>query len=54
MRGFKDYNKAEIFKTVDKISIEKNENNQVITKFDNRVINISNVSNRYEIFDIVK
>jgi hypothetical protein len=54
MRGFRNYNKAEIFKTVDKISIEKNENNQVITKFDNRVINISNVSNRYEIFDIVK
>jgi hypothetical protein len=54
MRGFKEYNKAEIFRTVDKISIEKNENNQVITRFDNRVINISNVSNRYEIFDIVK
>ena len=54
MRGFKDYNKADIFRTIDKISIEKNESNQVITKFDNRVINITNVSNRYEIFDIVK
>jgi hypothetical protein len=38
---------------IDKISIEKIEN-QVITKYDNRVINVSNVSNRYEIFDIGK
>ena len=38
---------------IDKISIEKIEN-QIITKYDNRVINVSNVSNRYEIFDIGK
>lgn len=53
MRGFKIYNKTELFNMIDKISIEKIEN-QVITKYDNRVINVSNVSNRYEIFDIGK
>ncbi len=53
MKGYKDYNKTEIFNVLDKISIE-NVNNQVITKFGNTVINITNVSNRYEIFDIVK
>jgi len=54
MRNFRNYNKEEIFKTIDKISIEKNDQNQIITKFGGRVINITNVSNRYEIFDIVK
>ena len=54
MRNFRNYNKEEIFKTIDQISIEKNEQNQIITKFGGRVINITNVSNRYEIFDIVK
>jgi hypothetical protein len=54
MRNFRNYNKEEIFKNIDQISIEKNKQNQVITKFGGRVINITNVSNRYEIFDIVK
>jgi hypothetical protein len=53
MKGFRNYNKKELFNTIDKISIEKVES-QVVTKFDNRVINTSNVSIRYEIFDIVK
>ncbi len=53
MKGFRIYNKIELFNMIDKISIEKIEN-QVITKYDNRVINVSNVSNRYEIFDIGK
>ena len=53
MKGFRNYNKTELFNTIDKISIEK-VGSQVVTKFDNRVINTSNVSNRYEIFDIVK
>lgn len=53
MKLHNQYNKQELFQTIEKISIEKVEN-QVITKFDNRVINITNVSNRYEIFDIVK
>lgn len=53
MRGFRPYNKAEIFNTLDKLSI-KNENNQVITSYSGKVINITNVSDRYEIFDIVK
>lgn len=54
MEGFKDYNKSEILDSISKLSIEKNDNNQVITKFDNRVQSISNVSDRYEIFDISK
>lgn len=53
MRGFKDYNKTELFNIIEKISIEKN-GDQVITKLDGRVINTTEVSNRYEIFDIVK
>jgi hypothetical protein len=53
MKGFRNYNKTELFNTIDKISIEK-VGGQVITKFDNRVINTSNVSSRYEVFDIVK
>ena len=53
MKGFKPYNKTEIFNTLDKISIT-NENCQVITKYDGRVINVTNVSTRYEVFDIVK
>ena len=28
MRNFRNYNKEEIFKTIDQISIEKNEQNQ--------------------------
>lgn len=53
MKNFKDYNKQELFDKIDKISIEM-VGNQVVTKYDNRVINTTNVSNRYEIFDIVK
>jgi len=53
MRGFKDYNKVELFNKIEKISIEK-VGDQVVTKFDGKVINTTNVSNRYEIFDIVK
>jgi hypothetical protein len=47
------YNKEELFQKLDKISIEKIEG-QVITKYNNKVIKIANVSNRYEIFDIAK
>jgi hypothetical protein len=47
------YNKEELFQKIDKISIEKIEG-QVITKYNNKVIKIANVSNRYEIFDIAK
>ena len=53
MKNFKDYNKQELFDRIDKISIEM-VGSQVVTKYDNRVINTTNVSNRYEIFDIVK
>lgn len=53
MRGFRLYNKEELFNLIDKISIERN-GNIITTKYDNRVINTTEVSNRYEIFDIVK
>lgn len=48
------YNQQELFKTIDQISITKTVENQVITKFGNRVVNITNVSDKYEVFDISK
>ena len=53
MRGFRSYNKKELFNQIDQLSIERI-NNQIITKYGGRVIKTANVSNRYEIFDIVK
>lgn len=53
MKNFKDYNKQELFEKIEKISIEK-AGEMVVTKYDNRVINTTKVTNRYEIFDIVK
>lgn len=50
-RGYRNYNKAELFNKIDAIEILLKDS-QVITKYSNRVINITNVSNRYEIFDI--
>lgn len=50
-REFRNFNKQELIEKIDKISIEQVEG-QVITKYDDRVLSISNVSNRYEIFDI--
>lgn len=53
MRGFRTYDKNELFNQIDNLSIERIEN-QIITKYCNRVIKVANVSNQYEIFDIVK
>ena len=53
MRGFRNYDKKELFNQIDALSIERIEN-QIITKYSGRVIKTANVSNRYEIFDIVK
>jgi hypothetical protein len=53
MRGFTIYNKVQLFNMIDKISIERS-GNTITTKYDNRVINTTQVSNRYEIFDIAK
>lgn len=53
MRNFRTYNKEELFNQIEKISIEKIDN-QVFTKYNGRVMRIANVSSRYEIFDIVK
>jgi len=51
MKGFRTYDKNEIFDLIDKISIEKL-NNQVITRWCNKVIKVAEVSDRYEVFDI--
>ncbi len=53
MNNFRDYDKQELFDKIGKISIEK-AGEQVVTKYDGRVINTTEVSNRYEIFDIAK
>jgi hypothetical protein len=53
MKGFRNYNKTELFNSIDKIEVEKVKG-QVITKYNGRVMRVANVSNRYEIFDIVK
>ena len=52
MRQFKDYNKAELLNSINQLSIER-VNDQIITKYGNRVLKTANVSKRYEIFDIV-
>lgn len=53
MIRFRKYNKSELLNEIEKISI-KNQDNNIITYYGDRVINITKVSNRYEIFDIVK
>ena len=53
MKGFRAYDKTELFNYIDKIEVEK-VNDQVITKYRGRIVRIANVSKRYEIFDIVK
>jgi hypothetical protein len=50
-RGYRNYNKSELFNKIDAIEILLKDS-QVVTKYANRVINVTNVSNRYEIFDI--
>jgi hypothetical protein len=50
-RKFLPYDKAQLLEKINSISIEQIEN-QVITKFRDTVVAVSNVSNRYEIFDI--
>lgn len=53
MRGFKNYDKKELFKMIDNISIERH-GEQIVTKYGTRVLKTATVSNRYEIFDIAK
>jgi hypothetical protein len=50
---FKNWNKEELIGEIEKISIERADN-QVITKYAGRIIKIANVSKIYEIFDIVQ
>lgn len=53
MRGFRNYDKQELFDRINQLSIER-QNDQIITKYNGSVIKVANVSKRYEIFDIVK
>jgi len=50
-KGYKKYNKTELFQKIDAIEIFL-EGKQVITKYFGTVINITPVSDRYEVFDI--
>ena len=50
-RGYKSYNKADLFTKIDAIEIFQ-QGAQVVTKYFGNVINTTPVSNRYEIFDI--
>lgn len=55
MRRYITYNKEELLNKIDNIDIQMSgDSKQVITKYQNVVKSISNVSNRYEIFDIKK
>lgn len=53
MKGFRIYNKEEIFNYINKIEVEKVDG-QVITKYGGKVTQVANVSKRYEVFDIAK
>lgn len=53
MRGFRNYDKQELFNQIDQIKIER-VGDQIVTKYGSRVIKTATVSNRYEIFDISK
>lgn len=50
-RRYLPYDKKLLFEKIDKLSIEL-VGSQVVTKFGNSVISTSNVSKRYEVFDI--
>ena len=50
-KGYQKYNKQDLFHKIDSIEITQS-GNVVVTKYFGRVINNTNVSERYEIFDI--
>lgn len=54
MIHYTNYNKQELVDKINSISISLSESGQVITKYHDRVVSISNVSKLYEIFDIKK
>lgn len=47
---FEPYDRKNIFETIDKLDISQREK-LIVTKFDNRTISASNVSDKYELFD---
>lgn len=54
MRRYLPYNKQELLNKINNISISLNDAGQVVTKYRDVVTSISNVSKRYEIFDVKK
>lgn len=50
-RTFQNYNKQELIEKINRISIEKIED-KIVTKYGDTVTSVSEVTNRYEIFDI--
>lgn len=54
MRYYNNYNKEELVKKINNISITQNDAGQVVTRYQDRVVSVSNVSAKYEIFDIKK
>jgi hypothetical protein len=50
-RGYQKYNKSDLFGKIDALEIFR-EGSQIITKYFNRVVNNTPVSDRYEVFDI--
>ena len=53
MKDFKPYNKQELLNQIKAITIFR-EGETVVTKFHDRVVNVTPVSKRYEVFDIAK
>lgn len=53
MKGYRNYNKEELFNYIDRLSIERI-GDQIITKYNGNITKIANVSKIYEVFDISK
>jgi hypothetical protein len=50
-RSYRNFERKELDQKIDMIDISRN-GNTVVTKYNNRIIKTSNVSDRYEVFDI--
>lgn len=54
MRFYTNYNTQELINKINRINIVANDSGQIVTKYGDNVVSISNVSKIYEIFDIKK
>jgi hypothetical protein len=50
-KGYQKYNKSDLFRKIDALEIFR-QGSQIITKYFDRVVNTTPVSERYEVFDI--